>query len=66
MSSSYRSNYGPQSREPLHERRRQARAEDAATEAFIRKYMELAKVALKEPVDYEPSNVPVRAKRKVA
>jgi hypothetical protein len=66
MSSSYRSNYGPQSREPLHERRRQPRAEDAATEAFIRKYMELAKVAMKEPPHGERTDVPVHAKRKVA
>ena len=49
MPSSYRSNHGPQSRQPAQERRRLARTDDAATEAFIRKYMELAKAAMKAP-----------------
>ena len=49
MPSSYRSNYGPQSKQPAQERRRQPRTEDPATEAFIRKYMKLAKAAMKEP-----------------
>jgi hypothetical protein len=66
MPSTYRSKFGPQSREPSQDRRRQARTEDAATEAFIRKYMELAKVAMKDSATLEPEDVPLRTNRKVA
>jgi hypothetical protein len=54
MAGSYRARFN---REPVQERRRQARAEDGETEAMIRKYMRLADAAM-EPRGKDDDAVP--------